>query len=107
LNQLASSIADKQGELDGLKPKFQSVLEEENQLMSEIRIAEQKCKELHAKLGYREQFKSKAERDTYLKKELNFLDRQNDETEDQITKIQKTITEDDKDFERLQSQFLV
>lgn len=38
-------------------PRYQELVKEEEKLASDIRIAEQKCKELNAKQGQRDQFK--------------------------------------------------
>lgn len=50
-----------------MKPQYSELVERENKLATDIRIGEQKCKELYAKQGYSAQFKSGAERDSYLK----------------------------------------
>lgn len=55
LRQLKRDIAEKEAQMGKLQPQFEQLQEEESQLNSDIRIAEQKCRELYAKQGYRDQ----------------------------------------------------
>ena len=100
-------ISEKQGTLERLKPEYMKLVEEESSLTSDIRISEQMCKELYAKQGYREKFKTKEERDRYLKKEINFLEHQKSETGDQIKIIEDSMTEDKNEHERLHTYLMV
>lgn len=101
LKDLTADVDKKQEKLDHLKPEYQDLLEAENKLMSEIRISDQKCKELYAKTGYKEQFKTKADRDRHLKREMNFLDKQANATDEQIREIDSSIKADKQEFESL------
>ncbi|KAL3115952.1 hypothetical protein niasHT_007252 [Heterodera trifolii] len=105
LQQLKRDIAEKEGQLEQLQPQFEQLLEEESQLGSDIRIGEQKCRELYAKQGHREQFKTVEERDRHLRKEIHWIERRIDETEHQITEIEESIVEDGKEHKRLRTEF--
>uniref|UniRef100_A0A183BL97 Structural maintenance of chromosomes protein n=1 Tax=Globodera pallida TaxID=36090 RepID=A0A183BL97_GLOPA len=105
LRQLKRDIAEKEGQLEKLQPQFERLVEDESRLGSDIRIGEQKCRELYAKQGHQEQFKTVEERDRHLRKEIHWIERRIDETEHQIREIDEAIVEDGKEHERLQTEF--
>lgn len=76
-------------------------------MITDIRIAEQKCKELNAKRGHQNQFKSLEERDRHLKREVAFLDRQLNENIEQINEIEHSMLEDENDIVELQQTLQV
>lgn len=80
-------------------------MEEENQLITDIRIAEQKCKELGAKQGHHDQFQTVVQRDHHLKREIVFIDHQLGENTDQIREVESSMLEDDNETIRLQQTF--
>ncbi|KAH7716577.1 chromosome associated protein [Aphelenchoides avenae] len=102
LERLKEDIAKKQEELEDLTPQYQELVKKEEQLASDVRIAEQKVKELHAKQGQRDQFRTVEERDTHLKKQMYHLDRQVDDVESQIRQIEENIAEEEQEEHELQ-----
>lgn len=102
LNQLRQEIADKENEVRQLVPEYSRLTEEEGKLITDIRIAEQKCKELNAKRGHQNQFKSPGARDRHLRREIAFLDRQLNENVEQINDIEQSMLEDENDIAELQ-----
>jgi len=62
---------------------------------------DQRCKELYAKQGHPEQFRTVAERDKHLKTELQWIDRQSYEMKNQIEEIKKSIRADEEEKETL------
>nr|CDP95798.1 BMA-SMC-3, isoform b [Brugia malayi] len=62
LNKLKTDIAAKEEELNTIIPKYKALVEDAARLNTDIRIAEQRCKELYAKQGYRDQYKTVEER---------------------------------------------
>nr|CAD2148029.1 unnamed protein product [Meloidogyne enterolobii] len=95
------AIAERQAQLDELQPRYQKLLEEESSKDSDIRILDQRCKELYAKQGHPEQFRTVAERDKHLKTELQWIDRQSYEMKNQIEEIKKSIRADEEEKETL------
>uniref|UniRef100_A0A914KU80 Structural maintenance of chromosomes protein 3 n=3 Tax=Meloidogyne TaxID=189290 RepID=A0A914KU80_MELIC len=95
------AIAERQAQLDELQPRYQKLLEEESSKDSDIRIMDQRCKELYAKQGHPEQFRTVAERDKHLKTELQWIDRQSYEMKNQIEEIKKSIRADEEEKETL------
>ncbi|MCP9259205.1 Structural maintenance of chromosomes protein [Dirofilaria immitis] len=63
LNKLKTDIAAKEEELNTIIPKYKALVEDAARLNTDIRIAEQRSKELYAKQGYRDQYKTVEERD--------------------------------------------
>ncbi|KAH7713122.1 SMC protein Flexible Hinge Domain containing protein [Aphelenchoides avenae] len=98
LKQLKEDIAKKQEELQDLTPQYQELLKKEEQPARDVRVAEQKVKELHAKQGQRDQFRTAEERDTHLKKQIYHLNRQVDDVESQVHQIEESIAKEKHDL---------
>ncbi|KAK6030871.1 RecF/RecN/SMC protein [Ostertagia ostertagi] len=101
LNQVKVEIREKEEELERITPKYQELVEKEAALSSDIRIAEMKSKELFAKQGHKDQFKSAEERDTFLRREVRHMTRQIDDTEEQMKDIEKSLEEETHEEEQL------
>ncbi|VDM65772.1 unnamed protein product [Strongylus vulgaris] len=101
LNQVKAEIREKEEELERIVPKYQELVEQESALSSDIRIAETKSKELFAKQGHKDQFKSAEERDSFLRREVRHITRQIGDTEEQITDIEKSLEEENREEEQL------
>lgn len=103
-SRLQQEISEKSEELDQLLPNFNDLVEKEKQIQTDISINEQKCKELNAKLGRQDQFKSPQDRDNYLNREINTTNKQIRESDAQIEDIERSIVEDTNEIEQLQQQ---
>ncbi|VDN07444.1 unnamed protein product, partial [Thelazia callipaeda] len=106
LNKLKTDIAAKEEELSIITPKYKSLVEEAARLNTDIRIAEQRCKELYAKQGYRDQYKTVEERDKILQKEIRFYDRQLQDIHDQIAGIEKSLQDEEQEEQQLHQKIL-
>lgn len=107
LANLKEDISKKEEKLHDLEPEYTRLVEEESQMLTDIRISEQKCKELFAKQGYLEQFRTVEERDLYLKREIAFIDRQLAANKDQIREIEASIAADEEEISSLQTTLTV
>ncbi|KAE9415025.1 hypothetical protein Angca_008256 [Angiostrongylus cantonensis] len=103
LNQVKADIREKEEELEIITPKYQKLVEQESALSSDIRIAETKSKELFAKQGHKDQFKSAEERDAYLRREVRHFTRQIGDTEEQMKDIEKSLEDETCEEEQLTS----
>ncbi|VDO21644.1 unnamed protein product [Haemonchus placei] len=101
LNQVKAEIREKEEELERITPRYQELVEKESALSSDIRIAEMKSKELFAKQGHKDQFKSAEERDTFLRREVRHITRQIDDTEEQMKDIEKSLDDEAREEEQL------
>lgn len=104
---MKEDISKKQEELEKIEPEYTRLVEKENQLLTDIRISEQRCKELYAKQGQKDQFKNKEERDMFLRKEIKFIDSQLDENKKQITGLQNSLKDDETEIELIQKKLTV
>lgn len=107
IKKLEKQIAEKEEQMKNLQPNYQKLLEEDNRLNSDIRIIDQRCKELYGKQGHREQYKTVEERDKYLKNEIRWIDGQIYETNNQINEIDGSIQKEDEENEALRERFQV
>lgn len=107
MEQLKEDISKKQEELEKIEPEYTRLVEKENQLLTDIRISEQRCKELYAKQGQKDQFKNKEERDMFLRKEIKFIDSQLDENKKQINGLQNSLKDDETEIELIQKKLTV
>ncbi|EPB69959.1 RecF/RecN/SMC protein [Ancylostoma ceylanicum] len=101
LNQVKAEIREKEEELERISPKYQKLVEQESALSSDIRIAETRSKELFAKQGHKDQFKSAEERDAFLRREVRHITRQIGDTEEQISDIEKSLEDETREEEQL------
>ncbi len=72
-----------------------------------MRIQEQRCKEIYARQGHKDQFSSEAERDQWLQKEIRFSDRQISETREQIESLERELEAEVHDDERCKTRLAV
>ena len=107
LEKLKHEIAEREAEIRKLEPDYQRLMTEEAQLAADIRIAEQACKELYAKQGHKERFKSQGERDRYLQREVRFIEQQREETDAQISEIERSMKEEEEETSNLQNKLMV
>ena len=67
-----------------------------------LALSEQRRKELYAKQGRGNQFRSKEERDRWIGKELKSLNKAVRDKEDQITHLQTDLAEDQEKAQKLE-----
>ncbi|KRY92682.1 Structural maintenance of chromosomes protein 3 [Trichinella pseudospiralis] len=83
LDRLKAEIAEKQANLDQVQPRFNELIKQEQQVNTELAIAEQRQRELYSKQGWTEQFRSAEERDQWIKRNLAKITRQISDKRDQ------------------------
>lgn len=104
LTKLKADIAAKQEELNEITPKYTTVGEEMAKLNTDIRIMEQQYKDLCAKQGFRDHYKTVEERDKALSKEIRFYDRQLADTKGQIESIENSLQEEEQEEQELNAK---
>lgn len=76
LERLKSTIAEKEKDLEDIRPRYEAMKRKEEECSRELALKEQKRKELYAKQGRGSQFNSKEERDKWIQNELKSLNKQ-------------------------------
>lgn len=76
LDRLKQTIAEKEKDLEDVRPKYEAMKRKEEECSRELTLKEQKRKELYAKQGRGSQFSSKDERDKWILNELKSLNKQ-------------------------------
>lgn len=88
LKRLKITIAEKEKELDDVRPRYEAMRRKEEEYSRELALKEQKRKELYAKQGRGSQFSSREERDKWIQNELKSLNKQ---IKDKITHQNKLL----------------
>uniref|UniRef100_A0A182ULJ0 Structural maintenance of chromosomes protein n=1 Tax=Anopheles melas TaxID=34690 RepID=A0A182ULJ0_9DIPT len=118
LERLKITIAEKEKELEQVRPRYEAMRRKEEECSRELNLKEQKRKELYAKQGRGSQFSSKEERDKWIQGELKSLNKQikdkishqnklQDDLKKDIAKqgeLEKKIQEHTESFEQLRVQ---
>lgn len=76
LERLKITIAEKEKELDDVRPRYEAMRQKEEDYSRELALKEQKRKELYAKQGRGSQFSSREDRDKWIQNELKSLAKQ-------------------------------
>lgn len=76
LTKLKTTIAEKEKELDDVRPRYEAMRRKEEEYSRELALKEQKRKELYAKQGRHSQFSSREDRDKWIQNELKSLSKQ-------------------------------
>lgn len=97
LEQLKITIAEKEKELDEVRPQFEAMKQKEEEFSQRLAMKEQKRKELYAKQGRGSQFKSREDRDKWIQSELKSLSKQ---IKDKITHQNKMMEDSSRDTQR-------
>lgn len=97
LEQLKLTIAEKEKELDEVRPQFEAMKQKEEEFSQRLAMKEQKRKELYAKQGRGSQFKSREDRDKWIQGELKSLSKQ---IKDKITHQNKMMEDSSRDTQR-------
>ncbi|XP_039261631.1 structural maintenance of chromosomes protein 3-like [Styela clava] len=102
LGGMNERILKKTDELNAVTPQYEEMEKLERETEKELKVAEQRRKELFAKQGRGNQFRSREERDTWIKNELRTLERGVRDKQTQITNLQEEIQNSQKNQETLQ-----
>lgn len=76
LERLKVTIAEKERELDEVRPRYEAMRQKEEDYSRDLALKEQKRKELYAKQGRGSQFSSREDRDKWIQNELKSLSKQ-------------------------------
>lgn len=76
LERLKVTIAEKEKELDEVRPRYEAMRKKEEDYTRDLSLKEQKRKELYAKQGRGSQFSSREDRDKWIQNELKSLAKQ-------------------------------
>eukprot|EP01135_Chromosphaera_perkinsii_P000613 Nk52_evm16s136 gene=Nk52_evmTU16s136 len=91
VKSLEKEISQKEKELGTLMPKYQAALAEEKELSAALKADGQRRDDLYAKQGRSAQFKTKAERDAWIKGELTSLTKSFKENNSMKAELSKEI----------------
>lgn len=94
LQKLRATIAQKEAELEAIRPKYEENKAREEEAQHELSLKDQKRKELYAKQGRGSQFTSKEQRDQWIQKELRSLNKAVKSKQDQIQRLEDEIVRD-------------
>ncbi|XP_021712538.1 LOW QUALITY PROTEIN: structural maintenance of chromosomes protein 3-like [Aedes aegypti] len=103
LNRLKLTIAEKEKELEEVRPRYEAMRRKEEECSRELNLKEQKRKELYAKQGRGSQFSSREERDKWIQGELKSLNKQIKDKIAHQNKLQEDLKRDaakQKDLEK-------
>ncbi|KAI9097065.1 putative chromosome segregation protein SudA [Phlyctochytrium arcticum] len=110
LAKLDSKIEEKEAELAEVRPLFDAAVAHETSVKEQVDAAEIERNTLYAKQGRNTQFRTKAERDVFLRKEINDLQSTMAAQTDQISQIDQDVAQTkqrlvkiEKDIKRAQS----
>lgn len=93
---LKAKIADRQAELNQIKPEYEEEKRKEEEFSRLLQLKEQKRSELYARQGRGSQFTSKAERDAWIQNELKSLKKNIADKKQQITRLREDLQRDAK-----------
>ncbi|XP_058126850.1 structural maintenance of chromosomes protein 3-like [Anopheles ziemanni] len=94
LDRLKITIAEKEKELEQVRPRYEAMRRKEEECSRELNLKEQKRKELYAKQGRGSQFSSKEERDKWIQGELKSLNKQIKDKIVHQNKLQEDLKKD-------------
>ena len=104
LKKVNEKIVKTQKQLEEITPKYDAQQKQEEECTRQLSMAEQRRKELYAKQGRGNQFTSRDDRDSWIKKELKSLNRAIRDKEEQIKRLREDLVNDDKRAEHLRTQ---
>ncbi|XP_013173489.1 PREDICTED: structural maintenance of chromosomes protein 3 [Papilio xuthus] len=104
LERLRQQIAEKERELEELKPKYEEMKAREEECTRALALNQQKRQELYAKQGRGTQFTSKQDRDRWIEKELKSLNKQIKDKKDHENKLKEDLRRDATKLTELQKR---
>eukprot|EP01134_Creolimax_fragrantissima_P007285 CFRG7285T1 len=84
LKQLSSDMKAKEQRIEYIQPELEKLLQDEAVLNKELMVQTCRSDDLQAKLGRQSVFKTKQERDAFLKKEISSLSAAKSKTDEQV-----------------------
>ncbi|KAK7110449.1 structural maintenance of chromosomes protein 3-like [Littorina saxatilis] len=103
LQKVNDRIAQTQEQLEAVTENYEQRKEQEEGLSAALQAAEQKRKDLYAKQGRGSHFTSRADRDTWIKKELRSLNKAIKDKEDQIQILEEGSGQDENKVAQLKA----
>lgn len=94
LERLKVTIAEKERELDEVRPRYEAMRQKEEDYSRDLALKEQKRKELYAKQGRGSQFSSREDRDKWIQNELKSLSKQIKDKITHQTKLSNDLKND-------------
>lgn len=94
LERLKVTIAEKERELDEVRPRYEAMRQKEEDYSRDLALKEQKRKELYAKQGRGSQFSSREDRDKWIQTELKSLSKQIKDKITHQTKLSSDLKND-------------
>lgn len=94
LNKLKLTIAEKETELNDVRPRYEAMRRKEEDYSRELSLKEQKRKELYAKQGRHSQFSSREDRDKWIENELRSLGKQIKDKHTHLNKLGDDLKRD-------------
>ncbi|WAR22164.1 SMC3-like protein [Mya arenaria] len=93
LSKVDEKIGRTQKSLESITPQYEALRDREEECTQQLATAEQRRKELYAKQGRGNQFRSREERDSWIKNELKSLNKAIKDKEEQKVEQHKEIIE--------------
>ena len=94
LSNINDQISEKEEELKQFAPQYEEVRRKEENISSRLDWLDQRRRELYAKQGRGTQFESKEQRDKWLQREINQLERAVHDKHDQIRRLNQDLAND-------------
>ncbi|MCJ1427549.1 Structural maintenance of chromosomes protein 3, partial [Sticta canariensis] len=111
LNSVQRSIKEREDELADITPQYESKMQEEGAIKSELDSAEGTRQRLYAKQGRNARFRNKRERDDWLRSEVSNSQSQlakvksvRTQTVQDVAELEKNISSEDGEIESLREQ---
>ena len=104
LNNINEQIFEKEEQLKQFAPQYEEVKRKEEEISSRLDWLDQRRRELYAKQGRGTQFESKEQRDKWLQREINQLERAICDKHEQIRRLNADLMNDRKMCVELESQ---
>ncbi|XP_052773319.1 structural maintenance of chromosomes protein 3-like [Mya arenaria] len=104
LSKVDEKIGRTQKSLESITPQYEALRDREEECTQQLATAEQRRKELYAKQGRGNQFRSREERDSWIKNELKSLNKAIKDKEEQIRKLTEDTGQEEKRREMLETK---
>lgn len=104
LAELEAEIRRSMDELGKIRPNFDDLVNREKKLQEKLAASERRVNELYAKQGRSAQFKTKKDRDAFLKGEIKTIEDQLKDKKQQIDALSKEIQAERNQIKKLKAQ---
>lgn len=102
--EIVEAIAERERELEELTPEYNEIKQKEHELRSELEEADATRQRLYAKQGRNTKFRTKKERDEWLKKEIEVCQVNLEKRENAKARLEKEVAEAEKNADRLDEE---